>query len=199
MSEPAANAFGTDRLSMKWEIRPSVQTNVPFIVYSATRGRETDRGLTAPVLVLRQWCENSVGVCPRSRDCLGGGVAARPIYHPTTSTDTICECASGVKANGACWRGARLVARRGVTCPGLRKRVTALYCPAASLVLSQCQAGAGDRAVCDSVRTPVLPETETHRKTGPSKPIRVWVRCEAPRTSSRRRRAHLLLLEPPHP
>ena len=63
-----AIASGTDRLPMKWGIWPSVQTNVPFIVYAATRGRkkenekEKNRGLTDPVLVLRQWCGKFVGV-----------------------------------------------------------------------------------------------------------------------------------------
>ena len=142
MNEPSAKTFGTDRLPMKWGIWPSVQTNVACIVYAATRGRETDRGLTGPTVVRKlRWC------LPPVAQLCGGRCASRTIYHPTS----ICECASGVKANGACWRGALLIARRGVPRPALRKRVTALYCPAASLVLSQCEAGAGDRAVCDSV------------------------------------------------
>ena len=57
--------------------------------------------------------------------------------------------------------------------PHCEKRVPALYCLAASLVLSQCEASASDRAQCDSMWTPVHPATETHRETGPAKPIRV--------------------------
>ena len=107
----------------------------------------------------------------------------------------VSECASGVNANGGMLARGAVGRPAGRTAPDAAKTgPCTLPCPATSLVLSQSEASASDRAVCNSVWTPVLTENETHRETGPAKPIRVWVRCEAPQTSSRRRRAHLLRL-----
>ena len=182
---------------MKRGIRPSVQTNVPFIVYTATRGRKIKtktktktknrvnwpRTRTATMVRKFRWCLPPVvrlfWVCV----CCTPDLSFYYLHGYDMRVREWCESQWGHAGAGHGWS------------PGGAYR----YCLAASLVLSQCEASASDRALCDSVWTPVLPETETRRETGPAKPIWVWLRCEAPRTSSSRRRAHLLHRVPPPP
>ena len=85
-------------------------------------------GEIGPVLVLRQRCETSVGVCPASCDCLGLSVlhTRSIILLPPLIRMQVGElCESQLGRPGL---AALLVAQLGVPRPALRKRVPALYC-----------------------------------------------------------------------
>ena len=169
---------------MKRGIRPSVQTNVPFIVYTATRGRKIKTKTKTKNRV--NWPRTRTATMVRKfRWCLP----------PVVRLFWVCVCCTpdlsfyylhGYDMRGAEWcerQWGHASAGQGGSpggayrAPRCEKRVPALYSLAASLVLSQRKASASDRALCNSLWTPVLPETETHREPGPPNPIRVWVRC----------------------